>query len=350
MKKIFLFSIAICLFASMFGQITITQGDLPSNGTIIVIYKDTVVTPPAYDYFVTGTNFIWNPGSVTQHDTLGYIVSDPASSPAFIHFPTSNLMLNIPGYGAYFMKSTANELLTLGMVDSVTLPSPVVISMNPADTIMIFPLKYDTTYSSHSAFDGKYYYGQTVQGFFADSIRIKNVSVSNSHVDGWGTLVHPDGNLDVLRESKNIYSLDSLWVRLQSFSMWVLAYASDSAKIEVNFHANGFGLPVFTVRADGDSIVKEIEWIYNPSTTIRFNDDSPLFSVFPNPARDYVTIETLRGEADRIDIYDLTGKLICSVPSQKNIELNISSWDSGAYMIQWITKNKVIANSKFIKL
>ena len=350
MKKILLFTIAMQVFATMFGQITITESDLPAFGFSILLYKDTVVTPPAFDYFVTDTNYTWNPGNLTHHTTSGYILSDPSTSLGFSSFPTSNLMLNIPTYGTFFLKSTANELITLGMIDSTTLATPTTIIMNRPDTMMIFPLKYDTTYTSHSGFDTTFFYGQAYGAFVADSVHIKNISVASSHVDGWGTIVHPDGDFDVIRESKIIHSIDSLWARLQSFGVWVAAYASDATTIQINFHASGYGLPIFSIKANTDSIVKEIEWVSDVPTAINFNDDSPLFSIFPNPSNDFITIETLRGETERIDIYDLNGRLICSVASRKSIKIDVSSWEGGMYSIQWINNNKVIANSKFIKL
>lgn len=348
MKKyvFFIYLLMSGLFLS--AQITITQADLPILGDQILIHKDTIVTPPVYNHFQTGADFLWDPLPVTQHESNLYVVSDPATSPYSAVFPTSNLMLHIPGYGLYYMKSSATELIVLGLVDSISLSSPAVIQMQSPDTVMVFPLNYNTTYTSKSMFDSKFYYGQLAGTFFADSIRIKNVSDASALVDGWGTLVHPDGNLDVLRETKTILSKDSMWVRLQSFSMWVLAYTNDSVKIEVNYHASGFGLPVFTVRADGSYVVQEIDWIYNPVTSAEFTE-SPLFAVFPNPSGDYVTLSTIRGEAKTVEIFDLSGKLVYSASAGKDLTIDIRSWMPGMYVIRWSNGSAKIAETKFIK-
>jgi hypothetical protein len=348
MKK-YLFSVSFLLVGlCLSAQITITQADLPVLGAQILIHSDTIVTQPVYDHFQTDTNFLWNPLPVTQHESVLYVVSDPTASPYSAVFPTSNYMLHIPGYGLYFMKSSPTELIVLGLVDSMSLSTPTVIPMQQPDTVMVFPLNYNTTYSSLSSFDVKAYYGQLMGTFLADSIRIKNISDATAIVDGWGTLVHPDGNLNVLRESKTILSKDSIWVRLQSFGMWVLATQNDSIKIEINYHANGFGLPVFTVRADGDSLVKEIDWIYNPVTSAEFTE-GPLFAVFPNPSSDFVTLSTIRGEAETVEIFDLSGKLVYSASARKDLNIDVSSWMPGMYVIRWNKGNAKIAETKFIK-
>jgi len=348
MKK-YLFSVSF-LLAGLFmsAQITVTQADLPVFGSQILIHKDTVLTQPLYDHFQTGTDYLWNPLPVNLHESRLYVVSDPSASAYSAVFPTSNYMLHIPGYGLYFLKSSPTELIVLGLVDSMSLSTPTVIPMQQPDTVMVFPLNYNTTYSSLSSFDVKAYYGQTVGTFFADSIRIKNISDATAIVDGWGTLVHPDGNLDVLRESKTILSKDSIWVRLQSFGMWVLATQNDSIKVEVNYHANDFGLPAFTVRADGDSLVKEIDWIYNPITSAHFIE-GPLFHVFPNPSNDFVTLSTIRGEAEHVEVFDMGGKLVYTASARKDIIIDVSSWMPGMYFIRWSNGNVKIAETKFIK-
>lgn len=63
-------------------------------------------------------------------------------------------------------------------------------------------------------------------------------------------------------------------------------------------------------------------------------------SVYPNPTKEYISIEGLTGDNNQISIFDFSGKLILSTNQSKNISTN--NFVSGIYFIQ-------INNSDFIK-
>lgn len=74
-------------------------------------------------------------------------------------------------------------------------------------------------------------------------------------------------------------------------------------------------------------------------------------NIYPNPANTFLTISSQLITPQMIEIYDLTGKIICVKVSgdNKNITLDISNFSSGTYLIKLITANKILI-SKFIKL
>jgi hypothetical protein len=80
------------------------------------------------------------------------------------------------------------------------------------------------------------------------------------------------------------------------------------------------------------------------------------FSVFPNPANDYLNIQfnisDFRPQTSDflIQIYDITGKLVKQMSTDNELlkTIDISGLNKGLYFISLINKDKII-NAKFIK-
>jgi hypothetical protein len=57
--------------------------------------------------------------------------------------------------------------------------------------------------------------------------------------------------------------------------------------------------------------------------------------VYPNPAKDYVVIESMNSDIQRIELFDLKGRLLTSEEVSGNkIELSVSSLHSGTYIVK----------------
>jgi hypothetical protein len=55
-------------------------------------------------------------------------------------------------------------------------------------------------------------------------------------------------------------------------------------------------------------------------------------TVYPNPGKDVLNIRTALQNA-RVEIYDLTGKLVCKKEITENVtSINAESWPSGVYV------------------
>ena len=64
------------------------------------------------------------------------------------------------------------------------------------------------------------------------------------------------------------------------------------------------------------------------------NTDKPSFSVYPNPAIDYVTIADPSNLITEVTVYNLVGRKIKTFQKSKNDRYNISSLHKGLYLIQ----------------
>ena len=72
------------------------------------------------------------------------------------------------------------------------------------------------------------------------------------------------------------------------------------------------------------------------ATTVGVNDFTSNLSVYPNPVKDVLTIE---GNYTSVDIIDVSGKLVLSSESTKNI--NVKSLADGVYMLNIKTENGI---------
>ena len=62
------------------------------------------------------------------------------------------------------------------------------------------------------------------------------------------------------------------------------------------------------------------------------NESVALSPVYPNPGKDVLNIRTGLQNA-RVEVYDLSGKLICNQEITENItSINAESWPSGVYV------------------
>ena len=86
-----------------------------------------------------------------------------------------------------------------------------------------------------------------------------------------------------------------------------------------------------------------------PSSSTDLVDDSTL-SILPNPARDIITIqsELMTDEPAKVDIYTVNGQNIISSKVLSGNTIDISQLDSGIYIINIKTKNRIITK-KLVK-
>jgi hypothetical protein len=74
------------------------------------------------------------------------------------------------------------------------------------------------------------------------------------------------------------------------------------------------------------------------------------YSIFPNPARDIITVSSLTSKNAKITVYDLNGRAVITTSingNQKEIEVNQIS--RGIYLMKIVSSDKTIDMVKFIK-
>jgi hypothetical protein len=75
-----------------------------------------------------------------------------------------------------------------------------------------------------------------------------------------------------------------------------------------------------------------------------------LFSIFPNPTNDFVTIQSYSNENGNLSIKDVTGKTIynLTIAGNESLKIDLSNFSSGLYFIDFIQSNKQL-QQKLIK-
>ena len=98
-------------------------------------------------------------------------------------------------------------------------------------------------------------------------------------------------------------------------------------------------------------------WDHSRGTAVTFHviekDDlgtnnnvvNPFFTIYPNPAKDYIKIESTQS-IQQVDIYDLLGKKILS---SKNNQINISELQNAIYIVQVKMADGKLFSKKMIK-
>lgn len=92
--------------------------------------------------------------------------------------------------------------------------------------------------------------------------------------------------------------------------------------------------------------VLSMDGSYGPCGHLGVADVAPekaMPSVFPNPASNNVTVMFPAGisNVDRIEVLDMTGRLVLSVAPDRNdrAELNVQGWDPGVYFVRLVSGN-----------
>ncbi len=85
--------------------------------------------------------------------------------------------------------------------------------------------------------------------------------------------------------------------------------------------------------------------------------ENDFFSIFPNPANNYLNIEFGASETGkcRLDILNILGHVMysdhnISLNSEKSLQINISDYPEGIYIIRIQTDNSTIYQKKIIKI
>ena len=353
------FLIIITLLISInnsFSQIRIDSSDMPNVGDN---YKMLIANNiGAVNYQAAGSNITWDfsswISSLSRNDTFFTVASTPyaaffsnvmdplrkATISSFMtdgEFPIPSaysVMINISEGFDYFKQTQFNysqvgiaATIYLPLMDTTYYPE---IKFNAPDVIYKFPLEIGDNDTSRINFMVNLNYGQ----MFENRVRINTV-------DGWGTLITPYNTFEVLRLKTDIYRHDSLSIRYYAL---VIDTAFNTIHTEYKWLTKTYGMPVAMVRTttNGDGIVTRATFIDSiPDPHFGIKDIVSDYSIFPNPAKDYIDINILNsGNQIKVDLFDVN---LCNILSLKNnaiinkkirIDIRNINLKSGVYFIR----------------
>jgi len=360
MKKIFLFCVILACAGFAQAQITISQNDFATTGTIITMTDDTM--PAALVLGAAGPNQTWDFSTLNNHLSYQYHFVNPASAPFASTFPGANLVIDVVGSGYfYYLASSSTALTAVGQSgDFLDNGNPMAIRLNPPDKILEFPSTYQSMYSNIMSYDETIYYNMVVSGYQIDSVRMKSIQQKNSLIDAWGTMTTPEGSFPCIRQKNTNAVTDSSWglVNIGGNTMWVEFDNSYTIESTYSWYANGVGMPLVEVTYDTtNNTAIEASWVI---TSLTYNkNDNPLaintdnnLQIYPNPATDVITVIGAGAfESSIIVIYNSLGQEVMRTEYSGGspVSIPVHNLKSGIYIIENINGLNKVGRARFVK-
>lgn len=348
MKKQLLSIFALLSFGAVTAQITITQADVASLGYVIFRGTDTTFTETPIG--PGGTGMVWDFSGIVDDrgDTLA--ISDATVLPNYSDFPSSNIAI-ITGGGTAYGILNSSSLNIIGQTANLA-GTNIVVDVNPAEVVVDFPATFGDSYFNSSTSFGQFSY--TAQAG-VDSARIKSVKDKQVEIDAWGSLVIPFGTFNVIRVKESIIQYDTVDAHLTGFPpfvppSWTNVQTNETHTTHYSYWANGIGFPV--MEADSIEATGEVNvtWLLQtPQTSIKEQAALANAMVYPNPAKDIVTIKLSQNSLASIEVTDVLGKQVKMLSSQKIAStLNVSDLTEGIYVYKVTYANGKAEAGRFV--
>lgn len=350
MKKITIL-VAVLLTCSLNAQITITSDDIVGIGKIIEEAGDNnpdqSIKPGS-----AGINQTWDFSALSADETEYLYTLNPDWTPYSSFFPGSNIAFFSTRDSIYmFMEKTTSAFSMHGIygtiMDSIDLP----IVYTPPIVMAEFPVQYGNHKDGNSSFT----FFMPITGVpSVDSAKLKMDVIQTTDVDAWGTVTTPLGTFQALRTLTYEESTDSIWFRMGG--VWTFYTGGKDATNTYSWwtddNATGYILVKFDYDAAHDS-VSSVEYLASsPTQAISEKDQDTEINIYPNPAKDFLYIDSNAESIAEIELFDNYGRLILAAKISAN-ELNkisVKDYPPGIYFYSIIGNNKsILGKGKFFK-
>lgn len=260
MKKILLALLSI-LSLTANAQISLDANDLPNVGDQVIFIVDSSDAARNVNLGTAAGNQNWDFTGlgVSFYDTLRYL--NPATTPAAANFPNANLALESFGTTYYFIKSAQEYLLDGISGDLLGLGEIVSFNLNPNQSIFEFPTNYLDTYNQTILVDTVVDTNATL----FDSIRIKNVVITETIFDAWGDVNTLAGSFASLRSKTTSITYDSIFVH-NPFIGWSLFNDGYDSSITYQWYAKNEKYAIAEVSIDIDGNISTVS--YQPGNNV----------------------------------------------------------------------------------
>jgi len=342
--------ILLFLTINSFSQIILKQHNFVSVGDSIVEYYSRFPKIPI-DVGEAGENKTWdfsNLNSVaTNFNTLKFL--SPKETPFSGDYPNANIVLysNDVYESWMFMKNTEEELKPLGSGVMINGEKRV---DNYGGIVMKFPLKYLDSYSDEIIKEKVLIKNNKGQ----DSIKVKTVLNHLNVVDSWGDVLLPEGTFLSLR-MKYTLTVTNYMYQKQEGKWSLLGKPITETTISYKWWTDNKSAkyPVVQIVMD---FMNEKPIVVHYLKAIPFEEiidesNEEKLKIYPNPAREKITLALKSSNETYITIYSLQGKVIENIKTRSSKEtMDVINLPAGIYFV--VTRNEggqVTGKSKFIK-
>lgn len=317
--------LAISLFFALHSsaQITIDNGDMPAAGDKKRVSIAQIV--PGINLTSTGANHLWDFSNLqwVSQDvdtfltiaqtgiTYQVVFANIPLNPNRANLATKSTLqappiggISISDVEAFFYNSTASYKQVGYGAGINGFPTP--IPFNNHDIVYNFPLNFNDLDSSNSDFNlgipGLGYYGYTQ----------KRVNTC----DGWGTLLTPFGQFDVLRVRSTITGRDTIYLDTLGFGF---GFKRPVAR-EYKWLGKNHNIPLLQINTTlGFGGTETINLIrYQDSLRVLSVNELPEVAdvtIYPNPASEFICVDFITQKQDEfnVQLFSMDGKLMADI-------------------------------------
>lgn len=311
----------MCTPLTVWGQITLTANDLPQPGTT---YPLVDIAPPVLtDLEAAGPDATWDfsqvialndapqvPQPMTAASaTTMFIFNNPFNSAYQCDFflPTElpdfgvdlSGIIPIDGFSNFY--KTDGGAYTIAGIGLGAGGFDVPVPFADVDELFPLPLVSGTAFSSTSSIAMDI---PETFGYWSDGTR-------DVVVDGWGTLILPDGPHDVLRVRTEINAHDSIYVPQIG-----TPFAFDRTQVVYQWYGQGHGFPLLEVNAlfGIPTTARVLNLQTDPIAVEEASDEG--WRVYPNPAAMGQHLLLAGDAGTTFEVRDAQGRVVhCGVTS-----------------------------------
>ncbi len=302
MRKLYISLFSLTIAGISFGQVTLTGADLNGNIGESYDYVQSTYTSPGS----AGAGQTWDISTVSTQATGTIDYTSPPGT-----FPQANLSQDDPTGGAsiYWDQSAAGQYIW---------------GMDAGGTVITY--SNDMTYFEYPLTMGTNGTDDHLATFTSGGFPFTRAGNTTWDCDGYGTLITPNGTYnDVLR----VYLTQ---IYTDTYSGGTLDY---DVQIYIWFKA-GIHYPVA-----GMTTFTTFQGTTQYGTYLTGNvglneENNNTFSVFPNPATDFVNVITPANDFEKVLISDISGKVVIQETSSS---VNIADLKEGIYLVSVLYKD-----------
>lgn len=352
------------------AQITLNSTDVVNAGDVVEQASDTI--PGAITIGSGGTNQTWNFSGLSEDvlDTLSF--KTPGPLPGSSNFPLSTIGMEDTDQDSTWMYLTKNSagLFVNGMAqyqqgNLITIPF--------VSTIITFPSAMGASYGG--VWNGDLFaiaIGQDLDGpgsqGVIDSLKTTRQTTLASNIDGWGNVTTPFGAFASLRQIVSEENIDTTW-QLEAGTWSIVSPTTIAALGAFGFQVDDIAydttrtarwwtndptakFPIVEMDYEANGTINNIDW-QKSTPTLGVNEQIKTVSrvsLYPNPAKNEITIETSLTKNNSISILDVTGKLISVYNfNTKKVTLLVSDFNNGIYFYNiYDVDGNVLHSNKFV--
>ena len=347
------------------AQITVNMTDVVDQGDVVEQASDTI--PGGITIGGGGASQTWNFSTLNEDKLDTLFFKNPTPLPGSSNFPQSNIGMVDTKEDSTWMYLTKNGsgLFIDGMYQIDQGQANVIPFVA---TILTFPSTMGTSYGG--TWNGTLF-GFDISSFplGLDSLKITRGTTASSNIDGWGNVTTPFGTFPSLRQLVYIEDVDTTWEKSSATQLWtVISPATIAVLAGLGVNVTDIShdttrtarwwtddptarFPLVEMDYEANGVVNNIDWQKStPTVGISEVNGSSAVSLYPNPAKNEITIETNLTNNNSIKIMDVTGKLISNNSFNTNkITLSVLDLDNGVYFYNILdVAGNVLHSNKFV--